>query len=1751
MTSDVAVFDAGSSANLTTALGADFSIAGLRITTPGGLITIGAGNLLTLGAGGIDMSAASRNLLIEALVALAADQSWNVANGRTLTANGVISGTNVNLNKIGLGDLILGGANTFTGITTIGGGTLTLNGSLNGTTGTDLTFAGTGIFNVSAASGVSQGMKVLKFSGGDGTVRSTNNGGTSTVSFTSRAARAAGATGNFVISGGTAGTPGNPGTLGTNNITIGGGELTAQLLDRGLFYNGSQYAAYDAGGFVRGLIYGTDADAPASVPSGATLGVDDATQNVEISGNITAQTTASVNTIRDPGAFSITLAGGQTLSFNSILKSGGNVATISGGTGITTTASDNEMVIRTDMAGDTLTISTPILANGASSLTKSGAGTLVLSAANTYTGYTSINAGVLNIRNGTAMGTVAGGVAVSSGAALQIQNGITVGNEPLTINGTGVSNDGALRSISGNNIYGGLITLGSSVRINSDTNVNTLTLSNAGTITGSTFDISVGGVGNTTISSVIGTTTGMLTKDGSGILTLSGANTYSGGTNLNAGTLRFGNTQAIGSGALVIVGGALDSTVVNLINANNNLQNWNGDFSFTGTQNLNLGTGAVTMSASRTVTINANTLTVGGSIPGSGLGLTKAGVGVLTLSGANTYTGETKITGGVLRLDHATGLPGGIGVTGGTSALTFNGGVLGLGVGDYARGLNTAGTANAANFTGAGGWAAYGADRLVNLGGAAATINWSAADTGFNGQTLILSAATATHTLDLQNPLDLGSTLRTVQVDNGAAVVDAIVSGSLSGAGGGLIKTGLGTLVLSNTGNSYTGATMVSAGTLRISASNVISNASNITVGGTGTAIFDLNGNSNTIGSLTFAGSTATVSTGAGTLTLGGDVTYIATGNPGVATISGKLELGANRIFNINDSTGANPDMTVSAVISGSGFSLTKVGGGTLDLSGANTYSGTTVIGGGILNAKGSLNGTTGTDLTFTASGTLNVNEASGVSQGMGVLRFNGGDGLVKSTNSGGTSTLNFASREARAAGATGNFALTNGTVGTPGNPGTLGTNNIAITGETTGQIMDRGLFYNGLNYAVYDAGGFVRGLIYGGTDANAPAAIASGATLGVDDAVKNVQITGSITAQTTAAVNTIKDSGAFNITLADGQTLRVNGILKSGGDAATISGGTGITTTASGGEMVIRTDAAGDTLTIGTPILASGNSSLTKSGAGTLLFTANNTFTGALAINDGTLTLKNDGSGNGFGNGQVQRINFGNNVTISGNTTINVDRLTASAAGILLNAQNKIFQFGTLGIGARTLTVNNSNGFGLEFTGATTLSGAATFAVNGGNNTPVVQGLTLSGKVSGAFGFTKSNGGTLVLANAANDFGSASTISVTGGLLSVRADGALGAVNNIISLSGGGLQANGTFTTARQINTTGASTVDVTQGTVGDSLNIFTLTTPFNNGVASGNALTKNGNGIFEINANNNGATPYTGVITINAGAIRVSNAGALGAAASNTVVTSNTNNNSGGAVQLNGVSLAELFTISSTGINSGGAIENFAGTSELTGLITLGASATIGSTSGNLNIKGGIVAGTNTLSFSGAGNITISNTAITGTTSTLTKIGSGTVEIQNANPLTGNITVHAGTLKLSVAWTTAGNLTITPGGVLTLDNSGTDTANRLSGKTLGLSGATVNFVGSALTEAVGVLTVNAGLTTINLSGAGGTLSFDSLASRAAGGAVSINSSGASSVQFATTAPALVPAAVGIIPGFFLGNDFATHGGAGTWPAP
>lgn len=257
-------------------------------------------------------------------------------------------------------------------------------------------------------------------------------------------------------------------------------------------------------------------------------------------------------------------------------------------------------------------------------------------------------------------------------------------------------------------------------------------------------------------------------------------------------------------------------------------------------------------------------LALNGVISGAG-GLLKGGTTGLVLNNDNTYTGVTTITtintsganvGGVLLLNSANALPGGIGTTGGMSALTFNGtttggATLGLGADNFTRPLAAAGVTNGVNFTGNGGWSAYWADRLVNLGGASAPIVWADANTGFNGKVLIFgnTAITtfqtvspciipSTHKVTLQNPLDLGAANRTVTVQDGLAAVDAELSGVLSSTGGGLTKNDIGQLALSGA-NTYTGPTTVSAGTLYINgdqrlASGAVSVAANATLGGTG-----------------------------------------------------------------------------------------------------------------------------------------------------------------------------------------------------------------------------------------------------------------------------------------------------------------------------------------------------------------------------------------------------------------------------------------------------------------------------------------------------------------------------------------------------------------------------------------------------------------------------------------------------------------------------------------------------------------------------------------------------------------------------------------------------------------------------------------------------------------------------------------------------------------------------------------------------
>ena len=205
---------------------------------------------------------------------------------------------------------------------------------------------------------------------------------------------------------------------------------------------------------------------------------------------------------------------------------------------------------------------------GALVLTKTGAGTEVLSGSNTYAGTTSINGGVLNVQNANALGGTSGGyVLVSNSAALQLQGGIAVpvlgGGAYLYLTGQGGANNGALESVSGSNSWAGPIALwtnSGATRINSDAG-------SALTLTGGIIDFSgpgrlaVGGSGNVTISGVdaIDSSVTSLTKDGSGSLILSGSDYYTGGTDVEGGTLYATNSNAIpaGTGLTVDAGGTV------------------------------------------------------------------------------------------------------------------------------------------------------------------------------------------------------------------------------------------------------------------------------------------------------------------------------------------------------------------------------------------------------------------------------------------------------------------------------------------------------------------------------------------------------------------------------------------------------------------------------------------------------------------------------------------------------------------------------------------------------------------------------------------------------------------------------------------------------------------------------------------------------------------------------------------------------------------------------------------------------------------------------------------------------------------------------------------------------------------------------------------------------------------------------------------------------------------------------------------
>ncbi|MEI7774885.1 MAG: autotransporter-associated beta strand repeat-containing protein, partial [Verrucomicrobiota bacterium] len=454
-----------------------------------------------------------------------------------------------------------------------------------------------------------------------------------------------------------------------------------------------------------------------------------------------------------------------------------------------------------------------------------------------------------------------------------------------------------------------------------------------------------------------------LTKAGNGVLTLGGANTYTGATNLSAGTLNLNHASALSAASvLTITGGAIDNTSgAALTLGNNSTQTWSGNFTFKGSNDLNMGSGAVTLGGSVSLTVGAGTLEEGGVIGGT-YSLSKAGNGALTLSGANTFSGGLTLSVGTLNVNNAMALGDA------SSVLTISGGALN----------NTSGAA------------------IVLANNNSQVWNGNFSFLGANDLDLGLGSVT------------LGAN-RTVTVSAGTLTVGGDISGVY-----GMTKAGAGKMLLTGA-NSFTGATLVSAGTLQIGnggSSGSLSSLSTLT--NNATLVFAVSG------TLTQGTDFAPSITGTGTLIQQGPGTLVLTdanSYTGATLISGgTLQIGVGGIFGgISASSSLTNNATLvfnrsDTLIQGTDFapsiggtgSLRQEGAGSLVLSGTNSYTGPTVIAAGVLQlGNGGLSGRLSTSSVITNNAVLAFNRSNVVTQGTDFASTVGGSGKVQQLGAG------------------------------------------------------------------------------------------------------------------------------------------------------------------------------------------------------------------------------------------------------------------------------------------------------------------------------------------------------------------------------------------------------------------------------------------------------------------------------------------------------------------------------------------------------------------------------------------------------------------------------------------------------------------------------------------------------------------------------------------------------------------------------
>ncbi|MDI5432885.1 autotransporter-associated beta strand repeat-containing protein, partial [Salmonella enterica subsp. enterica serovar Kentucky] len=844
------------------------------------------------------------------------------------------------------------------------------------------------------------------------------------------------------------------------------------------------------------------------------------------------------------------------------------------------------------------------------SLTKTGAGTLILNAENTYTGSTTISEGTLIATNVEALGTGN----VTDNATLEMNTG---GDFDNAISGSGqvVKSGDETLTLSGANSYTGGTTISGGTLVAS--NVEAL---GSGDVTdNATLELNTGGDFDNNIGG-----TGSVVKSGDKTLTLSGANSYTGGTTISGGTLVATNVEALGSGDVT------DNAVLEL--------NTGGDFT-----NAISGSGQVVKSGDKTLTLSgANSYTGGTTISGGTLvasnvealgtgditdnatlelnaggdfanniggtgSVVKSGDKTLTLSGSNTYTGGTTISGGTLVATNVEAL--------GTGNVTDNATLELSTGGDFANNIGGTGSVVKSG------------DETLTLSGA----NSYTGGTTISGGTLVASNVEALGTGDVTDNA-------TLELNTGGDFDNAI-SGS-----GQVVKSGDKTLTLSGA-NSYSGATTISGGTLIATHVNALGTGA---IDNRASLLLDASGQFTVTDLTTESGGNTEIGAGstlqATTLTQKSDSTLTINLNSNTAdpvihaasqvSLAGTLDI--TGVGDVLDSDPASTDdldtftlIASDKTIAGD-FEKLTVAGMDADLADFITVDGRIDDTGKQYELTTALTWYADRDDAVTdAHGTFNLTNADGsfavntvlenVDATLDPASATGWDGTSLIKQGAGTLILNAENTY------TGGTTISGGTL-VATNVDALGSGD--VTDDATLELNTGGTFDN----AISGSGQVVKSgdetLTLSGTNTYSGGTLISGGTL----VASNVEAlgTGDVTNDAVLELNT---GGTFdNAISGSGQVVKSGDKMLTLSGANSYSGGTLIsdgTLVASNVEALGSGDVTNDAVlelnTGGTfDNVISGSGKVEKSGDDALTLSGSNTYTGGTLISGGTLVASN-----------------------------------------------------------------------------------------------------------------------------------------------------------------------------------------------------------------------------------------------------------------------------------------------------------------------------------------------------------------------------------------------------------------------------------------------------------------------------------------------------------------------------------------------